>query len=151
LADDGALHLSLSKTADTWTSAEIVLTRTLGYGTYAFVVRDLAALDPAALLTFFTYDEAGPADNYREMDIEIQRPGPRARVDGQYILQPAYMAAHVRRFAVPPGPSTYTLRWEPGRVVFVAAPGRRPQLHVPGSAEHEVTAGVPTPGQEHIG
>jgi hypothetical protein len=147
---DGALHLSLSIRNGTWMSAEAVLTRTLGYGTYAFVARDVSALDPAALLTFFTFDETGSADNLREMDIQIQRPQPRAAVAGQYTLQPYYVAANVARFAVPAGPSTYTLRWEPGRAVFVAAPGRRPVLHVSGNAEHEFTAGVPTSAQERV-
>src|SRR6185295_14364970 len=43
VTDDGALHLSLSNRNGTWTSAEVVLTRTLGYGTYAFVARDVSA------------------------------------------------------------------------------------------------------------
>jgi hypothetical protein len=147
---DGALHLSLSDRNGTWMSAEVVLTRTLGYGTYAFVARDVSALDPAALLTFFTFDETGSADNLREMDIQIQRPQPRAAVAGQYTLQPYYVAANLARFAVPAGPSTYTLRWEPGRAVFVAAPGKRPVLHGSGNAEHEFTAGVPTSAQERV-
>jgi len=150
VAADGALHLSLRHRNGTWMSAEVVLTRTLGYGTYAFVARDVSALDPAALLTFFTFDDTGPADNLREMDIQIQRPHPRAAVSGQYTLQPYYVAANLARFAVPSGPSTYTLRWEPGRALFVAAPGRRPVLHVSGNAEHEFTAGVPTSAQERV-
>lgn len=149
--ENGALHLSLSKRNDTWTSAEVVLTRTLGYGTYAFVARDVSGLDSAALLTLFTYDETGPADDFREMDIEIQRPEPRRAVAGQYTLQPYYVAANLARFTVPAGPSTYTVRWEPGRAVFVAAPGRRPVLHARGNAEHEFTAGVPTSVQERVG
>jgi hypothetical protein len=148
---DGALHLTLTRKGDTWTSAEVVMTRSLGYGTYAFVIRDLTGLDPAAMLTLFTYDESGPPDSYREMDIQIQRPDPQSPVAGQYVLQPYYVAANLARFAVPSGPSTYSFRWEAGRVVFVTAPGRRPQLHGSGAAEHEFTVGVPTPGQERIG
>jgi hypothetical protein len=150
VTDDGALHLSLSHRNGTWTSAEVVLTRTLGYGTYAFVARDVSALDPAALLSFFTFDDTGPADNLREMNIQIQRPQPRAAVAGQYTLQPYYLATNLARFSVPAGPSTYTLRWEPERAVFVAAPGRRPVLHGSGNAEHEFTSGVPSSAQEHV-
>ena len=150
VTDDGALHLSLSNRNGTWTSAEVVLTRTLGYGTYAFVARDVSALDPAALLTFFTFDDTGPADNLREMNIQIHRPQPRAAVAGQYTLQPYYLATNLARFSVPAGPSTYTLRWEPERAVFVAAPGRRPVLHGSGNAEHEFTSGVPSSAQERV-
>jgi hypothetical protein len=147
---DGALHLTVAKKGDTWTNAEVVLTRPLGYGTYACVVRDVTGLDPAAMLTFFTYDESGPADSYREMDVQIQRPDPQSPAGGQYVLQPYYVPANVARFAVPSGPATYSFRWESGRVVFVTAPGTRPQLHGTGGAEHEFTVGVPTPGQERF-
>jgi hypothetical protein len=150
VTDNGALHLSLSNRNGTWMSAEVVLTRTLGYGTYAFVARDVSALDPAALLTFFIFDDTGPADNLREMDIQIQRPQPHAAVAGQYTLQPYYVAANLARFSVPAGPSTYTLRWEPGHAVFVAAAGRRPVLHASANAEHEFTSGVPTSAQERV-
>jgi len=128
-----------------------LLTRTLGYGTYTFVVRSETDLDPAALLTFFTYDESGPADTFRAMEIQIQRPSPRAAVAGQYSLQPYYVAANVARFDVPGGALTHTLRWEPGRAVFITASGRRPLLRGSGGAEHEFTIGVPAPGQEHVG
>jgi hypothetical protein len=148
---DGALHLSLSNRAGTWTSAEVNLTRTLGYGTYTFTVRDLAAFDQAALLTFFTYDESGPPDTFREMDIELQRSDPRARVAGRYVLQPFYIASNLARFTAPTGRSTYSFRWEPGRVVFANVPGGRQDLNAAGNAEREFTVGVPAAGQEHIG
>jgi hypothetical protein len=150
--DAGALHLAVNKTKDgVWKSAEITLTRSFGYGTYSFVLRALAALDPAVVLTFFTYDESGPPETYREMDIQLQRESPSAPIAGLYVVQPYYVAANSARFTVPAGPATYTLRWEPGRVAFVAAPGRRFSLHVAAESEHEFTVGVPTPGQERIG
>jgi hypothetical protein len=151
VADDGALHLTVSRTGDDWMSAEVMLTRTLGYGTYRFVVRSETDLDPAALLTFFTYDESGPTDTFRAMEIQIQRPSPRAAVTGQYSLQPYYVASNLARFDPPAGALTHTLQWEPGRALFITAAGRRPVLHGSGRAEHEFTIGVPAPGQEHIG
>jgi hypothetical protein len=151
VAADGAVHLLLNRSADDWTSSEVVLTRTLGYGTYEFVVRSETDLDPAALLTFFTYDESGPPDTYRALEIQIQRPSPHAAAAGQYSLQPFYVASNLARFEPPAGPLTHTLRWEPGRAVFVTVRGRRPVLHAGGGAEHEFTVGVPAPGQEHIG
>ena len=43
----GALHLRMARNADAWTCAEVGLKRSLGYGTYLFVVRDSAHLEPA--------------------------------------------------------------------------------------------------------
>jgi hypothetical protein len=147
---DGALHLSITDRDGTWTSAEVSLTRTLGYGTYTFSVRNTAQLDPAALLTFYTYDESGPAENFREMAILIQRPDSRDRLNGRYVVQPNYLAANVARFGVPSGTVTHSLQWEPGRVVFATNPGGRPTLHASGGAHHEFIVGVPSAGQELV-
>ncbi len=40
---DGFLHLRIVKLADRWISSEIRLSRSLGYGSYSFVVRDVSA------------------------------------------------------------------------------------------------------------
>ncbi len=55
--------------------AEVILTRSLGYGTYSFVVRDVAQLEPAAALGMFTWDDLGVEQNHREMGVEISRWG----------------------------------------------------------------------------
>ena len=47
---EGLLHLRLAQRDGRWTSAEVILTRPLGYGTYVFTVRDTSTLDPAAAL-----------------------------------------------------------------------------------------------------
>lgn len=150
VADDGALHMSITERDRIWTSSEIVLTRSLGYGTYTFSVRDAGALDPAALLSFYTYDDEGPAENFREMAISLRRPDERARLGGQYVLQPNYVAANVSRFVVPPGIVTHSLRWEPGRAVFATNRGRRPPPARPNGVQHEFTVGVPSAGKERI-
>jgi hypothetical protein len=150
VADDGALHLSLAQRSGVWTSAEVILTRTLGYGTYMFSVRDTGPLDPAALLTFYTYDEDGPADSFREMAIALRRSDARALLTGQYMLQPNYVAANVARFVVPPGLVTHSLRWEPGRVVFATARGRRPTSVGRNNIQQEFTVGVPSTGKERV-
>src|SRR5262245_52230019 len=38
--EKGFLHLRLARRNDRWTSAEVINTRSLGYGTYAFTLRD---------------------------------------------------------------------------------------------------------------
>lgn len=150
VADDGALHLSLVNRDGTWTSAEVSLARTLGYGTYAFVVRDLSALDAAAMLTLYTYDEAGPTDTFREMNIQVQRPAPGKPAEAQAIVQPNYLAGNIRRYAVPAGTVTHWFHWEPGRVVFGSSPGTRPAVQSMEDRRREFTVGVPNTGGEQV-
>lgn len=146
---NGRLHLALARRDGQWTSAEVILTRALGYGTYVFVVRDAAGLDPAAALGMLTWDEAAPDQNYRELDIEISRWGNPHSKNAQYAVQPQHLAANVARFDLPNGVVTHTLRWEPGRAVFVTATGAmaagRPPIF-----EREFTSGVPTSGNERV-
>ena len=86
-----------------WTSAEVILTRSLGYGTYIFVVRDTSHLDPAAALGLLTWDDQGADQNHRELDIEISQWGDRSIPNAQYVVQPYYVPANVVRFAAPRG------------------------------------------------
>jgi len=57
--ESGALHLRISGSPGKWTAAELKLTRSLGYGTYRFQVRDVSHLEPSALLTLITWDGVG--------------------------------------------------------------------------------------------
>ena len=69
--DSGAMHLRIAKSGQDWTCAEVSSTRSLGYGTYQFVVRHTSHLEPAAVFGMFTWDYASAEQNNREMDIEI--------------------------------------------------------------------------------
>jgi len=146
---DGALHLSVAERRGRWTGAEVRLSQALGYGTYAFAVRDTGQLDPATVMTFYTYDETVPIEHFREMSLTIERPGPRARTGGRYVLQPGSVAGNVAGFVVPPGVVTHSLRWEPGRVVFASNRGSKPAL-ASSRVEHEFTVGVPSSGDERV-
>ena len=143
--DNGLLHLLLTQRDGRWTSAEIKLTRSLGYGTYTFVVRDTSRLDPAAALGFLTWDQLGPAENHRELDVEVSRWGNPENKDVQFVVQPHYVAANVYRFKQPPGRLTHSFRWEPDHALFrtVGTSG-----HV--IARREFTSGVPVPGSESV-
>ena len=55
----GALHLRMKKRAGRWSCAEAELSRSLGYGTYIIVVRDVTHLEPAAVLSLNTFDDWG--------------------------------------------------------------------------------------------
>jgi hypothetical protein len=147
---DGPLHLRIAGEPGRWTSAEVILTRSLGYGTYSFVVRDVAQLEPAAALGMFTWDDLGIEQNHREMGIEISRWGDAASKNAQYVIQPYYVAANVVRFTAPPGRLTHSFMWQAGRVVFKTVAGALGRSSARVVAEHELTSGVPTPGSESI-
>ena len=143
--ENGFLHLRIAQKAGEWTSAEIRLQRSLGYGTYQFVVRDVSQLEPAAVLSMFTWDEAEAGQNHREMSIELARWGDAANKNAQFVVQPYYVPANVVRFNVPAGTLTHSLRWEAGQAKFKTFRGRETLSVV---AEHTFTAGVPGPGAE---
>ena len=145
----GLLHLMLAKRDGRWTSAEVILKRGLGHGTYGFTVRDVSGLDPAAALGLLTWDPEGVDQNHREMDVEISRWGDPKIPNAQYVVQPFYVPANVARFTAPPGTLTHSFRWEPGRVVFTTVRGSRAGQG-PAVASHEFTSNVPTPGGEHV-
>ncbi len=147
----GLLHLRIAHRGDQWTCAEVKLTRSLGYGTYAFAVRDTSPLDPAATFSMFTWDDLGSDQNHRGIDIEISRWGVVANKNAQYLIQPYYVPANVFRFAAPAGRLTHAFRWLPGRVAFSTR--RTPPIAgraVTALAEHEFVAGVPAAGGESV-
>ena len=145
----GFLHLALAQREGRWTSAEVILTRSLGFGTYVFTVQDLSGLDPAAAFGMLTWDDESAEQNHRELDIEISQWGDRSIPNGQFVLQPYYVPANVARFSAPSGTLTHSFRWEPGRARFRTVRGAT-LTDVPPVAQHEFTAGVPTPGAERV-
>jgi hypothetical protein len=147
---DGCMHLKLAEREGRWSSAEVKLLRSLGYGTYVFVVRDVSQIDPSAVLGLFTWDDDAADPTHRELGVEFSRWGDPALKNGQFVVQPYYIAANVFRFAVPAGRMAYSLRWEPGRATFTTVPGAVLQTHLPVVARHEFTSGVPVPGNETI-
>src|SRR5258708_4593052 len=84
-----------------WTAAEIKLTRSLGYGTYVFVVHDVSHLEPSAVLSLFTWDELGTEQNRRELDIEVSGWGRNEGHNTHYVVQPYYVPTNVVRFHAP--------------------------------------------------
>lgn len=142
----GLLHLRISGREGHWTSGEVKLARSLGYGSYRFVVRDVSQLEPAAVVSFFTWDDSGPP---REMDIEISRWGESENRNAQYVIQPYFVAANTKRFDAPGGTLTHWMVWEPGRVSFRTARGSSPNMRND-VAEHIFTSGVPSTGNERV-
>ena len=124
--ETGALHLRVTKNQDGWSCAEVQLTRSLGYGTYLFVVRDISHLEPSAVLTLFTWDGmVGTDENRQELDIEMSRWGVPNNENAQYVVQPYYIPTNIVRFNAPAGVFTHAFRWEPGQVTFKTYTGAR--------------------------
>lgn len=147
---NGALHLRIVKAAGKWTCAEVSLTRSLGYGTYSFVVRDTSHLQPAAVFGMFTWDYSGADQNYREVDIEISHWGDPAIKNAQYVVQPYYVPANVARFVTPSGTVTHSFHWEAERISFRTIRGSQIGAGADAVAEHVFTSGVPSHGIESI-
>ena len=150
----GYLHLQDSRSATaSWTSAEVILTRSLGYGTYVFVVRDTS---PA---------RSGGGAGSHDLGRPGRRPEPsRAGHRDQPVGRSARsttrstsssrttVPANVARFAAPPGSVTHTFRWEPGRSVTFTTVPRRPgtATATPPSSEHDSRRASRFPGTETI-
>ena len=144
---EGFLHLHINWEENHWTSAEVSLTTSLGYGSYRFVVRDVSHLEPATILSMSTWDDHGPS---REMNIEIGRWGEPGSKNAQYVIQPHYVPGNVVRFMAPPGILTFLFRWEPDRASFETRRGSGSSMGSGRVFEHVFTSGVPTSGKETI-
>src|SRR5262249_7758933 len=116
--EKGFLHLRIAQNAGKWTCAEVSLRRSLGYGTYRFIVQETAQVEPAAVVSFDTWDDLDAGQNHRAMDIEITRWGDPANKNLQFVVQPYSVPANVARFLIPAGELTNTLHWEAGRAEF---------------------------------
>jgi hypothetical protein len=146
----GALHLRISGSPGKWTAAEVKLTRSLGYGTYRFQVRDVSHLEPSALLALITWDGVGTESNRRELDVELGRWGYLDNDNVHYVVQPYYVPANFVTFRAPPGAYTHSFRWEPGQVTFSTVAG---SVNTGGGRvinRHVFISGVPSPKGESV-
>jgi len=146
----GALHLRISGSPEKWAAAEVKLTRSLGYGTYRFEVRDVSHLEPSAVLTLVTWDGVGSERNRRELDVELSRWGYIDNDNVHYVVQPYYVPANIVRFRVPSGIFTHSFRWEPGQVTFSTTAGSANSSSARLVNQHVFTSGVPSPGGESV-
>jgi hypothetical protein len=147
----GALHLRLKGEPGRWTCAQVILNRSLGYGTYRLTVRDTSNLDPAAVFAMYTLSDAGAASanrTPREWDIEISQWGDPAARNARFVLQPAYVGQNTIQFTTPPGLLTHQVRWESSAVRITTTRGAAPNAGGAIAADHTFTAGIPLPGDE---
>jgi hypothetical protein len=146
----GALHLRISGSPGKWAAAEVKLTRSLGYGTYRFQVRDTSHLEPSAVLTLITWDGAGTESNRRELDVELGHWGYLENDDVHYVVQPYYVPANIVAFRAVSGTYTHSFRWEPGQVTFSTVAGSGDTAGGRVINQHVFTSGVPSPEGESV-
>jgi hypothetical protein len=147
---NGYLHLRMQERNGHWTCVEISLNRSLGYGSYRFVVQDTGHLPPSAVLGMYTLNELQPTDVRNELDIEISRWGLASSLNAQYVVQPFYIPENVSRFRVPSGTLTHSLRWELGKASFKTVRGSGLTSGAGAVSEHIFTSGVPTTANEKV-
>jgi len=146
---DGFLHLRIVRRDDQWSCAEVGLKQGLGYGLYRFTVRDVSQLDPAAVLTMYTW---GEGDRFnREVAVEVSQWGdPHTKShNAQFVVQPYYEPSNVSHFEAPTGLAMFSFNWKPGDLLFSVNRG----LHGPGVvvvASHRFDSGIPDPGDASI-
>jgi hypothetical protein len=124
----GQLHLAITKSRRHWTVGEVVNTRSLGYGTYTWVLGSrVDNLDPNMVLGLFTYDSVDPSFNNREIDIEASRWGNASDpTNAQFVVQPYTTVGNVMRITQGPSvPTTLSFTWTATRLSF-SAPGASP-------------------------
>jgi hypothetical protein len=142
----GYLHLRMGIEDGRWTNAEVNLNRSLGYGSYRFVVEDSAHLPPSAVVGLFTMDEVRTSIVENELDVELsQWSKPKSR-NSQYLVQPYYVPENVSRFSTPGGVVTHSFRWEPGKVSFASVRGAEIRPDSRPFAQHVFTSGIPAAG-----
>ena len=146
--EKGFLHLRIQERNGVWSCAAVSLVRSLGYGSYVFVLRDTSHLGPSAALGLFTADDLRTNDVPNELDIELSRWGIADSMNAQYVVQPFYVSENVARFLAPAGVLTHTLQWEPGRASFKTVRSATSDLRAAKVSEHVFTSGIPTPGKE---
>jgi hypothetical protein len=119
----GQLHLRITSRDGQWRAAEVILDRSLGYGTYRFTLASPAGqLDPNVVLGLFTWSNKA-AYNHREIDIELARWGNAATAsNAQFVVQPSFHAGNFSSFVqTDAAPSTLEFTWTAKAVIFRSA------------------------------
>lgn len=150
----GRLYLRIESRSNTWHSAEVLSRDSFGYGRYTFILDSpVRNLDPNAVIGLFTWSD-DPAQNHRELDVEITRWGDPEADAGQFVVQPYDGPDNLRRFAIPPfdRPLVFVIDWRQDRIRFEAAMETRPGKSEPATISRWEYRGpdIPMPGDEKV-
>jgi hypothetical protein len=113
-------------------------------------VQDISRLEPAAELSFLTYDELNAEQHHREMDIELSRWGDPQNKSGDYVVQPSWFPENKVKFQPPAGNLNLSLQWRAESATFETTQAGR------GAPQHQTvstktfTSAIPTPGNESV-
>jgi len=143
----GRLHLRINRSGRKWTTAEVIMQGSPGYGTYTWVIETPMGLDPNVVLGLFTWND-DPAYAHREIDIEFAKWGnAAATTNAQYVVQPYDVEGHEHRWAQASTltQTTHSFTWRPGGVDFRSTDSIGTELE---SWSYE-GADVPVPGEEN--
>lgn len=159
------IDLSVKQQAGYWQCAEVILAKSLGYGTYVVQSRgQIEKLDSNLVWAVFLWDDNDASPNHREIDfLEVSRFGNAADANQcQYVIQPCEVCttdlANCQRFAInstasPVNLTTY-LVWSPGRVEMRTYLGSFADTNPPVKSliKKWVYEGsdVPVPGDERV-
>jgi hypothetical protein len=148
LVRDGELRLAITERDGRWYCGEIVLERSLGYGTYTFQFGSrVDSLDPYVVASGFIY-----ADNGQEVDIEWSQ-WLAAPDNMQYVIQPWSNPGNIERFGMPAVTrSTHRFQWMANAIVFTSWRGWE-EYPPPDSLIRTWTyigGDIPTPGEERM-
>jgi hypothetical protein len=148
--EQGHLHLRMQQKDGVWTCAEVSLARSLGYGSYQFVVQDSSHLSPSGVLGLYTADDFRTDEIRSELDVELSRWGVPDSRNAQFVVQPFYVPENVFRFMVPAGALTHMFRWDPGRASFESIRGTKIGPGAAAISSRVFTSGIPTPANETV-
>ncbi len=146
----GHLHLRMGLRDGRWTCAEVFLNRSLGYGTYSFVVEDSASLEPWAVEGLYLVDDDRADTTRKELDVELGKWGNTHGANAQYVVQPYYVAQNMYHTRVPIGTLVHTLRWEPGSAAFSTRRALREVAAGTPIRQHVFTSGIPRDSGEIV-
>lgn len=149
----GRLHLQITHHDGHWYCAEVISTRSFGYGTYRFYVdTTFDSMDPRVILGLFTWSDA-PEYSHREIDVELSKWGDKDNKNGQFVVQPYTNPMNIVRFQIPPGlnGSTHSFAWKPDSTFCQSLKGinGKPPGTTSVIAEHTFTQGIPKAGGEN--
>ena len=118
--DGQGLHLKITYQNGHWTTSEIYLLQSLGYGEYmVHLVSRVDSLDGRVVFAPFVYETTS-----REIDIEFSRALMPTPNNAQYVVQPYTHAGNMTRFIMPPVQySTHRFIWRADRIEFMSWKG----------------------------
>jgi hypothetical protein len=122
----------------------VVLSHSFGYGTYTFLVRETAGIEPNAVLGLFLWDPSAFEIHNREVDIEISRWGDPRNANAQFVVQSYERAGPLVRFELPRGRAELSFTWAPDKLSCRAYAGGKL------IRQHAFTEGIPEPGRENV-